>query len=89
MGSLKGLFIISGPGIKKNVTLQRTVWLTDIVPTLCYLMNLPVPKETEGAVIYQVFEDHDFKRKEIETLRTNYERMERALSAEKRLTHNY
>lgn len=89
MGSMKGLFIISGPGIKKNFALKRTIWLTDIVPTLCYLMDLPVPKDTEGAVIYQAFEDHDFKRKEIETLRRNYERMRKAISAERRLTHNY
>ena len=61
IGSLKVLFTMTGPGIKKGVHLNRTVRLTDLVPTVCYLMNLPVPADTEGAVIYQAFEDPNFR----------------------------
>ena len=61
MGGLKGLFVLNGPGIKKGARLQRTVHLTDLVPTLCYLLDLPVPEHTEGAVIYQAFQDPNFK----------------------------
>jgi hypothetical protein len=35
------------------VTLDRTVWLTDIVPTICRLIDVPVPRDTQGAIIYQ------------------------------------
>lgn len=89
IGSMKGLLIMKGPGIKKGEVLKRTVWLTDIVPTICYLLDWPVPKDTEGSVIYQVFEDHDFKRKEIEKLKKNYERVKSALEGQKALTHTY
>lgn len=89
IGSMKGLLIIAGPNIKRGYKLERTVWLTDIVPTICYLMDLPIPKDTEGAIIYQVLEDPDFKIKEMETLRKNYQRLRQALEAQKALTHLY
>ena len=89
IGSMKGLFIAQGPGIKKGYRLERTVWLTDIVPTLCYLLDLPVPRQCEGAVIYQIFEDIDFKRREMDTLRRNYQRLRDTLEMQKSLTHSY
>ena len=89
MGSLKGLFIAKGPGIKKGKVIERTIWLVDIVPTICFAMDLPVPKNCEGAIIYQIFEDPDFKRKEFEKLKNNYGRLKEMIEAEKRLTHNY
>jgi len=64
IGSIKGLFVMNGPGIKKGQTLQRTVWITDMVPTLCYLTNLPLPEHVEGAVIFQAFEDPNFRYNE-------------------------
>jgi len=89
IGSMKGLFIACGPNIKRGYRLKRTVWLTDIVPTICYLLDLPVPEQCEGAIIYQIFEDTNFKRKEIETLRKNYERVKSTLETQKSLTHSY
>lgn len=89
MGSMKGLLIMAGPGIKKGVTLERTVWLTDIVPTLCHLLDLPVPENTEGAIIYQAFEDPNMKFREFDTLRKTYARLKNAVDKEKALTHNY
>jgi len=64
MGSLKALFTFTGPGVKKGHRLQRTAWITDMVPTICYLMNWPVPEHAEGAVLYQVFEDPNFRYQE-------------------------
>lgn len=66
---MKGLLTMSGPGMKKGHRLQRTVWLTDLVPTICYLMNLPLPEQAEGAVIYQAFEAPNFRLKEISKLK--------------------
>jgi predicted AlkP superfamily phosphohydrolase/phosphomutase len=84
IGSLKGLLTMTGPGIKKGYRLKRNVWLTDIVPTICYLMDWPVPEHTEGAVVYQFFKDQNFKVKETSKLKTALERMEKALSREGR-----
>ena len=57
VGSLKGLLIISGPGIKKGVTLDRVVYATDIVPTICYLLGIPPPRNAEGSIIYSILEE--------------------------------
>jgi predicted AlkP superfamily phosphohydrolase/phosphomutase len=89
IGSMKGLFIAKGPDIKKGKTLDRTIWLTDIVPTICYLMDLPVPKDCEGAIIYQIFDDIDCKRKEKEQIKATYEKIKKASEVEKFLTHKY
>lgn len=80
IGSLKALLIMTGHGVKKGHRLKRTVWLPDLVPTICYLMDLPVPEQAEGAVIYQAFKDPNFKLKEISKLRDGLARMETALA---------
>jgi len=61
IGSLKPLFIMIGPNIKKGVTLERNAWLTDLVPTICYLMGIPLPMDAEGAIIFQAMEDPNFR----------------------------
>ena len=57
IGDLRGLFALSGPNIRRGVELERTVWIQDLVPTICYLTGWPVPAQAEGAVIYQAMED--------------------------------
>ena len=56
LGSNASLCMMWGPGIRHGVRLERTVWLTDITPTICHLLQVPVPRDAEGAVIYQAFE---------------------------------
>ena len=79
IGSLKGLLSLSGPGIKKGYIMERTCNLVDIVPTICYLMDLPLPAQVEGGIIYQALKDPDFKMKEINKLKEGLSRMETAL----------
>ena len=55
-GSQKGLLVLRGPGVKRGFVLERTAWLVDVVPTICHLMDLPVPAQCEGAVLYQALE---------------------------------
>jgi len=57
LGANTSLLIMSGPGIRRGVQLERTAWLTDIVPTICKIIGVAVPRQTEGAVLYQAFED--------------------------------
>ena len=56
-GSQYAILAMGGPGIKKGFTLERTCWLVDVVPTICSMMGWPVPRHTEGAVLYQALED--------------------------------
>lgn len=78
-GDLRGLFVMAGPGVKKGEVLNRNVWLTDVVPTVCYLAELPIPRECEGCVIYQALEDPDAKVAELEALRAELARLKQAV----------
>ena len=80
LGSIKTLLAFIGPGIKKGFHIQRNTWITDMVPTVCYLMDWPTPEQTEGAVLYQIFEDPDFKRKAIEELKSKLANLESQLA---------
>ncbi|MFH1058712.1 MAG: alkaline phosphatase family protein [Pseudomonadota bacterium] len=84
MGKLRSLLIMQGPGIKKAQRLERNCWLPDLVPTLCYLMDWPVPPTAEGAVIYQAFKDPDMKAKEVAKLKESLARLEAAVNREGR-----
>jgi predicted AlkP superfamily phosphohydrolase/phosphomutase len=57
LGSNTSLLLMRGSGIRRGVELDRTVWLTDIVPTICALLDTPVPRDCQGAIIYQALED--------------------------------
>lgn len=83
-GALPPLLIMSGPNIKKNHTMDRTCWLWDIVPTICFLTGIPVPPTCEGAVLYQAMKDPNFKDKELERLREGIKRMETAMARDSR-----
>jgi hypothetical protein len=77
IGDMRGLFVMAGPGVKKGDVLKRTVHLTDIVPTICHLAELPVPAHCEGGILYQALEDPNGKTKELQSLRRNVDRLKR------------
>ncbi|MCL4458884.1 MAG: alkaline phosphatase family protein [Chloroflexi bacterium] len=89
VGSLKGLFIMSGPGVKRNYLMGRTMWLTDIVPTICHLLDLPIPREAEGAILYQALVDPEAKSKELAEVKRNYAKLKGFFEKEQALTHTY
>ncbi len=82
IGSIRALLVLNGPGIKKGEMLKRTAWITDVVPTICYLLDLPVPEAAEGAVLYQAFQDANFRMKETKSLREGLARLEQTLAGE-------
>lgn len=56
LGSNGSILVMWGPGIRRGAKLERTVWLTDIVPTICHILGAPVPKDAQGAIVYQALE---------------------------------
>ncbi|MBW2086871.1 MAG: alkaline phosphatase family protein [Deltaproteobacteria bacterium] len=50
------LFMAAGPGIKKGEIIKRPVNVIDIVPTICHLTDIPLPRDVEGGIIYQALE---------------------------------
>lgn len=62
-GKMSCMMAFKGPGIKKNATWEAPSFLVSLVPTLCYLSDLPVPSRAEGPVLYPAMEDPDFYKK--------------------------
>ena len=80
IGKLRALLAFSGPGIKKGYNLDRTSGLTDVVPTICHMMSWPVPEQTEGNILFQVFENPNLASDRLKNLRESLIRMEEALT---------
>ena len=59
--SAGNLCIMAGGGLKKGEVLKRPVRSVDIVPTICHLVGNRMPKQVEGGILYQAFEDFDEK----------------------------
>ncbi len=89
MGDMRGLFALSGPGIRKGHVLERNVNLKDLVPTVCYLMDLPVPADCEGAVVYQALDDADAPLKERMRLQRHVDVLSGVAESEASMTHTY
>lgn len=48
--SVKGVFIISGPGVKKGYMRSSPIRTVDVVPIICFLSSLPYPAQCEGMI---------------------------------------
>lgn len=57
--SLNNLCVMIGGGFKEHATIDRVIRVVDVVPTLCYLTNTPVPGNVEGGVIWQALKGFD------------------------------
>jgi len=88
-GTLRSFVVMAGPNVKKGAQLERNVWLVDIAPTICYLMDILFPETMEGAILYQALQDPSFRLTEKGRLEANYDRLKRAYDAEISLTHTY
>jgi predicted AlkP superfamily phosphohydrolase/phosphomutase len=80
-GDLKPLLSFTGPGIKKANRMERTCNLVDIVPTICYLMDVPLPAEAEGSVMYQALTDPNTLSNKIAGLQSQLRSMESKLQS--------
>jgi hypothetical protein len=79
-----GLFI-SGFGINKKAgAIDRKVQAADIIATICYVADLPIPEDCTGGILYQALKDPNMKLKEIKKLQDAIGRMEIALQRDKR-----
>jgi len=55
--SVKAFFAMMGAGVKSNNLIDRRIRAVDVVPTVCEIAGLPIPKDCEGAIIYQAIEE--------------------------------
>jgi predicted AlkP superfamily phosphohydrolase/phosphomutase len=55
-GTMKTVFIAHGPNIKKGYLRKKPVSVIDIAPTIAHALDIPVPKDSDGNIIYDLFE---------------------------------
>jgi predicted AlkP superfamily phosphohydrolase/phosphomutase len=65
-----GVFIIAGPGIKKNVKSSKTINLTDMLPTMLYIMGLPIAKDMDGEPFLEAFQEKFLAANEVQYINT-------------------
>ena len=56
-GDMRPVCVISGNKFKSNEVLDRPTDLTDIVPTICYALGYPQPKDATGGVVFQALKE--------------------------------
>jgi hypothetical protein len=72
--TIRSLFFMKGPNVKKGLHLQRLTQLTAVAPTLAYLLGFPIPAQAEGAVLWEALEDPDFRVNQVKALRKELDR---------------
>ncbi|MGD8240458.1 MAG: alkaline phosphatase family protein [Armatimonadota bacterium] len=54
--SVRGVFIVAGPGTKAGYEREAPMWTVDVAPTLAYLIGTPAPRDTEGTIVGDIME---------------------------------
>ena len=54
--ALNGIFLAYGSNIKKGIEIPNAK-IYDIAPTILYIFGIPIPKDMDGSVLKEVFED--------------------------------
>jgi predicted AlkP superfamily phosphohydrolase/phosphomutase len=55
-GTMKTVFIAHGPTIKKGYMRKKPISVVDIAPTITHILGISPPRDSEGAIIYDLFE---------------------------------
>ena len=56
-GDMRPVCVTAGRDFKSGVVVDRPTDLTDIVPTLCYAMDYPQPRDATGGVVFQALKE--------------------------------
>jgi arylsulfatase A-like enzyme len=69
--------IICGKGIPVNQRSEAFVYLTDLYPTICEILRIPIPSSVDGSGFYHLFNNPDNPHHEYIT--TTYKSYQRAI----------
>lgn len=56
-GSDLGIFVVSGPGIKKDHWNRTLIKLVDVAPTICHILGIKGPRGAEGTILFDFLEE--------------------------------
>lgn len=54
--SNRAVFMLCGPGVKRNAKGNKRVNLVDVTPTLAHCLNIRPPRQCEGRIVWEAFE---------------------------------
>jgi arylsulfatase A-like enzyme len=70
----EGILIAFGPDMGQSEELKKFK-IYDIAPTILHMFDIPIPKDTDGRVLKEIFmEGSELKRKEIKYQEYNQEK---------------
>jgi len=55
-GTIKSMFIANGPKIKRGYVRKSPINIVDVAPTISHILNIDPPKNSEGKILYDIFE---------------------------------
>jgi hypothetical protein len=56
----RAMFILKAPGVKAGYRRPAPVELVDAAPTLAYVSGIPVPRQAEGRIRHDLFDEELF-----------------------------
>ena len=60
-----GSFLLSGPGLKQGYERDAArlgyIQAVDVIPTLCHLLGIAPPRQSQGAIAYDLWEGHEME----------------------------
>ena len=59
--SVSPIFFAAGAGIKKGIYTERIIRQVDVAPTVAAILGIAIPAQCEGAPIYQILEDGEYR----------------------------
>ncbi len=65
-----GIFMMKGPGTKK-IEIKDSPYIYDLMPTILYYLGSPIPKDIEGKVIEEIFDNSFLNKHKIKYLEDN------------------
>lgn len=71
-----GILIARGPGIKRNDKVEDAE-ITDIIPTALHVLQVPIPDDIDGKILFEIFSDDSSYRKMAAAYETTEENKER------------
>jgi predicted AlkP superfamily phosphohydrolase/phosphomutase len=55
--SVRAIYIMSGPGIKKNYRRRTPIRTIDVAPTMAFIAGIPFPRDNDGLVFADAFDE--------------------------------
>lgn len=77
--TIRSLFFMRGPNVRKGVHLQRLTQIVAVTPTIAHMLGIPMPAQAEGPILWEAMEDPDFRLHQLQALQAEVARLRQML----------